>query len=194
MSRWLCFFRINKKQQKVKELFSSFVDMNINKTKLYENFINFKNIANLKILRCLEKLFSKKGLYKNIGNYILIFLITFHIISIFIFYFKQFIIIENKIKDITNAINHLESRKQEKEKEGGENIINKNIIENNSKENKFIFSTNKKKNQKKIKRNTTVKNIITNIIENDNISKKNKENKDFAKKEEKLNITKEYKK
>ena len=46
------------------------MDMNINKTKLYENFINIKNIANLKILRCFRKLFSKKGISRNIGNYI----------------------------------------------------------------------------------------------------------------------------
>ena len=107
---------------KVKESSSSFLDMNINKTKLYENFINIKNILNLKILSCFKKLFSKKGISKNIGNYILIFIITFHIISIFIFYFKQYIIIKNKINDIIYAINYSEFIKPDKEKKKKEKI------------------------------------------------------------------------
>ena len=171
--------------------------MNINKTKLYENFINIKNIANLKILRCYKKLFSKKGISKNIGNYILLFIITFHIISIFIFYFKQYIIIKNKINDIIYAINYSELIKQEKEKKEGENDIkdeikkHEDIIDDNSKENKLIISSIKKYSKK---RNTIIGNenqkkyIISNVITigKDNISEKNKENKVFVGKGEKF--------
>ena len=171
--------------------------MNINKTKLYENFINIKNIANLKILRCYKKLFSKKGISKNIGNYILLFIITFHIISIFIFYFKQYIIIKNKINDIIYAINYSELIKQEKEKKEGENDINDeikkhdDIIDDNSKENKLIISSIKKYSKK---RNTIIGNenqkkyIISNVITigKDNISEKTKNIKFSLEKEKNL--------
>ena len=67
----------------VKEMPLSFVDMNINKTKLYENFMDIKNIANIRILICYKNLFSKIGAIYNIGSYIIIAILLFHIISFF---------------------------------------------------------------------------------------------------------------
>ena len=46
----------------VKESSKSFVDMNINKNKLLENFKNINNIANFNILSCYKKLFNKNGI------------------------------------------------------------------------------------------------------------------------------------
>ena len=63
----------------------SFVDMNINKTKLFENFVDFKNIANIKLLKCYKNLFSREGILKNVGSYIITSIFLFNIISIFIF-------------------------------------------------------------------------------------------------------------
>ena len=57
---------------KPKESPSSFSDMYINKTKLYNNFINVKNIANVNILVCYKTLLKKEGLIYNIGSYIVI--------------------------------------------------------------------------------------------------------------------------
>ena len=46
--------------------------MNIDKKKLLDNFKDIKNVANLNFLVCHESLFSKQGLLKNIGCYLLI--------------------------------------------------------------------------------------------------------------------------
>ena len=73
----------------VKSSSSSFGNININKTKLYENFINIKNIANFQILSCFSVLFTKKGIIKNYGSYSLIIIILSHFIIILIFIIKK---------------------------------------------------------------------------------------------------------
>ena len=78
--------------------------MTINTTKLYENFADFKNIINFNILVCYKILFTKLGLLKNIGSYIIAVIIIFHIICIIIFYMKQLRTIFKKIKDIIFGI------------------------------------------------------------------------------------------
>ena len=54
--------------------------MNIDKTKLFENFANFKNIANVNILKCYDNLLDKKGIIKNVGFYVISFIIIYHIV------------------------------------------------------------------------------------------------------------------
>ena len=83
---------------------SSFAFMNINKDKLFGNFVNIKNIANFNILKCYNKLFSKKGIKNNLGSFIILPIIIFHIICIILFYSKNFNVIEDKIKDIIFGI------------------------------------------------------------------------------------------
>ena len=97
---------------KVKELSSSFIDMNINKSKLYEQFFDVKNIANINLLGCYENLFSLTGLLKNIGNYIMIIIILLHIIFMFIFYIKQLNSIKNVIKELIFALEYFTSAKK----------------------------------------------------------------------------------
>ena len=58
-----------------------FADMHIDIDSLYKNFVDFKNIMNIKILTCHNALFHKKSIQKNIGFYISIFNIFFHLIS-----------------------------------------------------------------------------------------------------------------
>ena len=84
----------------VKECSESFADMNINKTKLLENFINIKKIVNFTFLKCYKKLFNKLGILNNIGCYIILAIIIFHIISIFILSGIQFSSLKKKIKKI----------------------------------------------------------------------------------------------
>ena len=74
--------------------------MKINKTKLYENFINIKNILNIKLMKCYKILFSIKSIFYNIASYTLISIIIFHIIVILLFYCKQKKILIKQIKDI----------------------------------------------------------------------------------------------
>ena len=50
---------------------SSIADMTINKNSLLKNFKDIKNIANLNILTCVDKLLSKEGIIRNIGFYLL---------------------------------------------------------------------------------------------------------------------------
>ena len=85
----------------VSESSFSFADIKFNITKLRDNFINIKNIANFNLLICINTLFTTKGLAKNIGSYILISLIISHFIVIFIFYKKG---MNNKINEIIKDI------------------------------------------------------------------------------------------
>ena len=69
----------------VKESPESFADMNINKDKILDNFKNIKNFLNFNFLVCYKNLFNIKGILNNIGCYIIIAVILFHIITVFIF-------------------------------------------------------------------------------------------------------------
>ena len=101
----------------IKESSSSFALMNIDKDKLFGNFVNIKNIANFNILKCYKQLFSIKGIKKNIGAFIIIPIIIFHIICIVLFYKKNLSLIQDKIKDIIFGIKNWKLIKQvEREK------------------------------------------------------------------------------
>ena len=93
-------YKIAKCSCEVKESTDNYEDMLINKEKLFKNFIDIKNIANINILKCYKALFCIKGIKNNIGSYTIISIILFHIISIIIFYKYQL----DKIKDIINDI------------------------------------------------------------------------------------------
>ena len=106
----------------VKESSSSFADMKIDKTKLLKNFKDIKNIINYQFLICYKKLFRKDGIMNNIGCYILLTIILFHIISIFVFYLNDFSILKKKINGIILGMNeaqineHNEKPKKHKSK------------------------------------------------------------------------------
>ena len=59
----------------VKEFSSSFSNMKINKEKIFEKFIDIKNMINIKIMICHKVLLSKSGLIHNIPFYSLIIVI-----------------------------------------------------------------------------------------------------------------------
>ena len=99
---------------KVKLSLSSFSDIKINKTKLYQNFIDIKNIANIKIMVCYKQLFSIDGIIHNIAFYSILSIIIFHFITIIVFYYSQKKLIDNKIKDIFYGINNLDLIKEDK--------------------------------------------------------------------------------
>ena len=52
----------------------------INKDKLLNNFKYIRNIANINIIKCYYIIFTKNGIIKNIGNYIMSIIIIFTII------------------------------------------------------------------------------------------------------------------
>ena len=49
----------------------------INKEKLWNNFVNIKNIINLNVMKCYYNLLKKECLVKNIGNYFISIIILF---------------------------------------------------------------------------------------------------------------------
>ena len=56
--------------------------MKFDKSELYKNFIDIKNIANINLLVCYKKLFTKKGIINNYGNFSLMSVIFLHFIII----------------------------------------------------------------------------------------------------------------
>ena len=168
---------------KVKESSISFTDMDIDKKKLLDNFKNIKNIANLNLLVCYKSLFSKKGISKNIGSYIIIIIILIHIITMIIFYTKHFNLLKKKIKKIIYAIKNIElinddnyrknERIKKKEKNSGKKIKFNNNINNENKKisvRKSKIKNKTKKNTKDEEKSTYIKiypkNIDKNVINN----------------------------
>ena len=74
---------------RVKESSSTFANIKIDKSKLYDNFVNIKNIANINMLHCYKVLFSFKGISKNYGAYSVIPIILIHFIIFIMFYSKN---------------------------------------------------------------------------------------------------------
>ena len=135
---------------------SLFDNIKIDKSKLFENFIDIKNIANINILVCYKVLFSKKGVMKNYGSYFIILLMFLHLILIIIFYINNF---NNKIQSIINkisfGINNLQNLNEKYKKNKNKEDIKKckyNHININKKKNKMQKMIDKK-NEEKIKSN-----------------------------------------
>ena len=191
----------------VKESSSFFSDIKIDTKKLYTNFVNIKNIANLKMLRCYKNLFSKNGILKNIGSYIILLIMILFIISIFIFYIKQVIIIKKKINDLIYALNNInfvgenkkdiipynnKYKKRNKKNKNNNTKKKKNIIEIEERQNKNksycinSYNKNNKKNKEENKKqnNSELNNMNSFISNRDNII--NRRNKGRNKKNNKI--------
>ena len=151
----------------IKQSSSSIVDMNLNKTKLFENFKDIKNLVNINILKCYKTLLNKIVILHNIGFYILVIILLFHIICTFIFYMKQLSLIKEKINDLIFAIKNLNILKDSEKKQKNKNTENKEV--KNKKTNKNENTRHKKKDKKKKnKGNLIQKNITHNIDFNNN--------------------------
>ena len=127
---------------KVKKSSSSITDIKINKDKLFENFKDIRNIANLNFLLCYKLLLQKDGIINNIGCYLTLAIILFHIITIFIFYINDLSVIKKKIKQLILEINEnpIISKKEKVKKYESKNSVNKISI---------IKKDKKKKGKKK---------------------------------------------
>ena len=137
-----------------KESAFSFIDMKINATKLYDQFMDVKNIINLNIIFCYKELFCKEGIIKNINFYLIIPFIIFHLVVIIIFYGKQKKKLFKKIKDICFGINNWHLVKEEnKNNKSKKKRINQLTTSHNNKKNKnkFIGSKDKIHTKHKIK-------------------------------------------
>ena len=129
--------------------------------KILNNFININDITNLKVMKCYRQLFTLDGLLTNIGNYIILSIITNNIFLITAFIIKGFKLIDNEINNLiqkkkTNLIKGNKSDESLihhniniiKEVEEIKNKISIKDIKNQIKNN------TKKKKKIKVKKNT----------------------------------------
>ena len=121
---------------------------------IYENFINIKNIINIKKIKCYKVLFNKKGIVKNIAFYIISAIILFHLINIAIFYGKYRYSLKNKIKEIIFGIKNLMLIEQNALQK-----IETTKLEEIFKRKSINIKNGTKKRKRKINKNNIYKNI-----------------------------------
>ena len=120
-------------------------DIKIDKNKLYK-FVNFKKSSNFAVLKCIDLLFSKRGLKINIGFYFFTTIIISYFICIYIFYKNEYNIIENFVKDLSKAKQILKIiRKKKKKNKKSKRLSKGNKEKNKPKEEIFLNFLNKKK-------------------------------------------------
>ena len=127
---------------------SAISDMKFDKEKLKSNFINFKNIANINMLKCYHLLFSSK-IIKNIGCIIITIIILAELTNMIIFYSFGYNLFSKKIIDIVE-VKVLESKSNDINIHSMKG--NKDKINNNSSEKEIRFESEfnvNKKNSKK---------------------------------------------
>ena len=139
------------------------IDSNIFKKK-----IDIKNALNIKIMKCYKTSFSKKGLKRNIGSYIILSFIFTVTICLFLFLFKGFSV----LKQYINAINFCKNINNNIitgnfEKKSGRNLRGKGKRKKKGKKRK----RKQKRKQKKIKKHPDVKikvELNSNVLINNN--------------------------
>jgi hypothetical protein len=103
------YLNYDKEQKKVTCLCKFHSGMTLYKVVKKEQIINsIKNIkrkTNLNIMKCYKLVFSKSGIKKNIGNYIIGFIVLFYISSAIFFYFKGYDLLCNEINEILDIKN-----------------------------------------------------------------------------------------
>jgi len=84
---------------KIKTEFEYILDV-FDKEKLFNNFINIKNITNFDVVLCYKLLFCREGLIYNIGSYILLTIILQAIVICILFCIRGFHLLKKTIKKI----------------------------------------------------------------------------------------------
>ena len=149
---------------------------------LYNNFEKKEQTTNMISMKCYYTLFTKEGIYKNLGNYILLFTSLSFIISGVLFYKFGFYFLEETISNLLKG----------KNKNNKKNILNK--------KKKSVVNIKKKslkappkKNLKKVNKNTKLENFTKDMSTSNNLksfAKLNLKNNDFVFKEK--NIVNNY--
>ena len=162
----------------IKNGISSYSEDDFDKNILLNNFIDFNNTFNIKVMKCYKLLFSKKGLKSNIGSYILLIIIFIVIIFCFIFIVKGYQLVLDELNkllklQLIGKKNIDETIVKDKIKMDKNSIDNKmtskiNFIQINTDYRKILIS-GKEKKRKKIKRK---KKQISKIKINNPIRKK----------------------
>ena len=138
------------------------------------NFSGKETSSNVITMKCFQTLFSKNGLIKNIGNYILLFNIVFNFICGILFYKIGYPLLENDISIIKKEKEKEKYNKTKGSLDVSEKIKKKTIVK------KY---TNKKKKNKKLKANPKKKKLkkgINNRNSNSIIILKKKNNESYS--------------
>ena len=120
---------------------------------LLNDFKGENNTLIINIINCINTLFSKNGLLKNIGSYLLLINIVFFSIISVIFGKCGYQIIDEEIKEIISSKNGFKGRSKRKHKT--------NILDSKKITKKFVRSKKKKNtvaepNKKKLKKFSTI--------------------------------------
>ena len=142
---------------------------------LYNNFDKKDQTLNMISMKCYYTLFTKEGIYKNLGNYILLFVSLLFMLSAVFFYKFGFYFLEESISKVLKG----------KNKNNKKNSLNKNKKIEISKKKNSLKAPPKKK-QKRKKKNTVKENNPKDISTSNNLKsfvKLNPKNNDFIIKE-----------
>ena len=165
----------------IKESSSKYDNININKTKLYENFgelNNKKEISNIGLTSC-NVLSSKENIESNTGFYLLLFILIAFVIIFIIFFLKGYNLLEKTIDQVIydKFKNDTKPEKIKKIKKDDVILPSKRGKRNktNNKKNKNKNSENKSNNTKNLFMNKKRdKNIGSNRISSNLENKNNK--------------------
>ena len=179
-------------------------EIKIDKDLLISNFKDIKNIANIKMLKCLNLFLDKKNIFKNYANYLFILLFILSFITLVVFPCYSYQKIKNTANEINNSINtnneiiSITNDINQKKIQRKNNIKKKTIFNNNgeSKRKMVINKKNRiKKNQtnsnqqKSLKlKNQSTKDKITKLNVNNNIISNNHVSKQLLNKKKKKNL------
>ena len=168
--------------EKIKKKMNEFIEI----------FKGYQNIANIYVLRCIHLLLNKNNLIKNLGFLIICPLFIFYIISIVIFFCKDFKSIKKIIDNIINVkkmIKNEKNKKKDNKKKKTNKIIVVKKMNNIQQKNKNKLKKKSKSSCIKIKKNPPIKKaknkkIKKSILSNNNFhltKKKYKEKQKFIK-------------
>ena len=126
-------------------------EIKVDKERLISNFVDIKNIANVKILKCIHLLFEKKNFFKNSSNYILIIILILSLTALFVFIFynkKKIEIFMSQILTDKNLnykdINIVDNTQNDiNEKSNRKNNANQKSISSSSNENMLTMNKTK---------------------------------------------------
>ena len=155
--------------------------ISVDKDKLYK-FMNIKNIANFKVMVCINLFFSAKGIKENIGFYCLLLTLIVYFVCLYYFYSKEYKQIKIIVNEIVFAKKHEKYLDKEKKFKKSKktvftNYIEKRKLQHNFNVEKIIQAENKLANffgkiNNKQENTINIDNDDNNQIKNENINPK----------------------
>ena len=118
-------------------------DISFDKNKLFNSFINFKNIMNIDVLKCYKLIFKLDSFMHNYANLTMLIIFILFVITLFIFYFRDCYNLEKILTLIVyfklnlNLAKKFLKKKKDKKKIKLNNLNNLIVIKKQKKKNKI---------------------------------------------------------